>query len=284
MVAHSHNDYKHERPLFSALKQQFYSVEADLWVSGNRLVVTHDFPFSIKGDLVNLYLEPLQKLVDKRGSVYGDGRPFYLWLDIKDWDRQAISILKDILTGVRDFPLSSLPDLFEQDDESRADFFERTSRIGYSMLTSFTDSNVTNGPVTIIITGNDEQKKRFINDEFSSIRYAARDSNFYHSHDPVNVDHRWSWYALNWKKYFKWNGRGAISAVERAAFFAMVRDIHHKGRKVRFWKAPETEAFFRLMCEAGVDFINADNLRFLADFMRHNRCAQARQNRGLLLN
>jgi len=55
---HAHNDYEHTRPLLDALESKFESVEADLWLDGTDLGVSHNgAPF--KGSLKSLYLDPL---------------------------------------------------------------------------------------------------------------------------------------------------------------------------------------------------------------------------------
>src|SRR5437764_15141577 len=40
--AHAHNDYEHIRPLWDALDRGFGSVEADIWLTGDLLLVAHD--------------------------------------------------------------------------------------------------------------------------------------------------------------------------------------------------------------------------------------------------
>ena len=40
--AHAHNDYEHPRPLFDALDHRFGSVEADIYLVGDQLLVAHD--------------------------------------------------------------------------------------------------------------------------------------------------------------------------------------------------------------------------------------------------
>ena len=80
--AHSHNDQEQAEPLALALAAGFASVEADVWWRGGRIAVSHS-PFGDKGSLDDLYLKPLQARVDRLGSVHGDGRPFWLWVDLK---------------------------------------------------------------------------------------------------------------------------------------------------------------------------------------------------------
>src|SRR5262245_58838696 len=60
LPAHAHNDYEHTRPLFDALAHGFVSVEVDIWLQNDKLLVAHT-PFAWKDDrtLQSLYLDPL---------------------------------------------------------------------------------------------------------------------------------------------------------------------------------------------------------------------------------
>jgi hypothetical protein len=61
----------------------------------------------VRHRLAKLYLEPLQELVDRRGSVYGDGLPLHLWIDIKSPEPALRPLLRaqlwryPMLRGVR---------------------------------------------------------------------------------------------------------------------------------------------------------------------------------------
>ena len=58
--AHAHNDYEHPRPLLDALDHGFTSVEADVWLVGDELLVGHDLADLVPGrTLEKLYLDPL---------------------------------------------------------------------------------------------------------------------------------------------------------------------------------------------------------------------------------
>jgi hypothetical protein len=84
-LPHSHNDYQQKRPLQLALEQGYRSLEVDVAASffgPTRVVVTH-WGLIPEGTLQEMYLDPLQKRVGEKGSVYGDGKPFYLWIEIR---------------------------------------------------------------------------------------------------------------------------------------------------------------------------------------------------------
>src|SRR5438046_1197290 len=67
-VGHSHNDYEQEQPLSDALRNGFYSVEADIWLVNHEILISH-LGWFFTGALKELYLDPLQARVDRLGSV-----------------------------------------------------------------------------------------------------------------------------------------------------------------------------------------------------------------------
>jgi hypothetical protein len=165
---HSHNDYQQKHPLTDAMNQRLSSVEADIWIKQGELLVSH-LGISFKGSLENLYLKPLQSLVNERGSVYGDGQPFILWIDIKENQTALERELANVLAR-------------------------------YPMLTEFTDASVKPGAVTVILTGKVGPKTDYA--DHTAVRYACRDSKVFDEQDPSG-DLRWMWYSLKWSAWMK---------------------------------------------------------------------------------
>jgi len=230
---HSHNDYEQKRPLDEALMQGFSSVEADIWFRRGDLWISHSgLPWQWKGTLRALYLDRIQKLVDERGSVYGDGRPFVLWLDIKE----GSSHLREEL---------------------------RRQLARYPMLSVFSEDGDQERPVIAILTGNEAAKTRYVDEERAC--RAIRDSTSYHPGDN-RADAKWRWYALNWSKVIKWDGHGEPQAREKKRLLSLVRRVHEKGRRLRLWKLPASREAWRLSLEAGVDQLGVDDLAAYHEF------------------
>lgn len=230
--AHAHNDYEHSRPLHDALDSRFYSVEADVFFTGGRFEVSH-LGVNSKGTLTDLYLDPLKSRVDATGSVYGNGVPFTLWIDLKDDHAELVSALHTLLSG-------------------------------YPMLARNTATGVEPGAVEVVLTGNAAAKERY--STAGPVRRASRDSNLFAPGDPP-ADPYWRSYALDWGRYVGWNGGGAIPSDVTRRLECIVGIARQGGRKVRFYAAPDREPVWGAILDVGGDFVGTDNLRGLHAFL-----------------
>jgi hypothetical protein len=232
-LKHAHNDYEHKRPLQDALEAHFESVEADLWIMPYGEIAVAHLSFPIKGSLKELYLEPLaRRVAENGGSVHGDGKPFFLWLELKD-NRKS---LQDALAK----ELSA-----------------------YDFLTQFDDSGeIKAGAVTVIILGDEKGKKRMA--DFPAPRPYTRDSHKFAVDDPP-VDGKWGYYSLPYSSFMRWDGKGTIPDSERAQLENLVNGAHALGRPIRLYGNPETTEYWNAAKDAHMDFINTDKLRELEE-------------------
>ena len=68
--AHSHNDYESLHPFITAYDEQYGSIEADIFLWNDSLLVGHTvYDLKLKRTLESLYLEPLQKHI-KENNLY----------------------------------------------------------------------------------------------------------------------------------------------------------------------------------------------------------------------
>ena len=241
--AHAHNDYEHDRPLYDALAHGFNSVEADIFLVDDDLFVAHDRrDITSERTLRRLYLDPLRERVKHNGGrVYPNGPQFTLLIDIKSGAVATYEILNRILAEYSD------------------------------VFTSFGPDGRKDKAVLAVVSGN--RPREFM--ESQKLRYAGCDgrltdlkSNYPADLIPVISD--------NWKKYFKWNGTGEMSAEEHDRLREIVQKAHEKGRLVRFWSTPDNpsparEALWRELLSVGVDLINTDDLEGLRQFLLANR-------------
>jgi hypothetical protein len=102
LPAYAHNDYENVHPLTDALSLGFRGAEVDLFLMDGALRVGHDRRAArTGGTLEELYLAPLQALVERCGRLTADGRPFFLALELKETSPAAYEALLAALRRYR---------------------------------------------------------------------------------------------------------------------------------------------------------------------------------------
>ncbi|MFF3346847.1 phosphatidylinositol-specific phospholipase C/glycerophosphodiester phosphodiesterase family protein [Streptomyces sp. NPDC002779] len=242
--AHAHNDYEHPRPLLDALDHRFGSLEADIFLVGDQLLVAHD-PEDLDParTLESLYLDPLAARVKaNHGSVYrGYRRPLQLLIDIKT--------------------------------EGSSTYLEldRHLRRYKHLFTTYARGRVLPGPVTAVISGNRAARvpmeAQTVRRAFYDGRLADLGSAAPASFIPLISD--------NWTNHFTWRGVGAFPDAERQKLTTITQAAHSRGRRVRFWATPdlpgpERDALWTELVAADVDHLNTDDLAGLRAFLEAN--------------
>ena len=232
--AHAHNDYVHKRPLLDALDHGICSVEADIFLVEDKLLVAHNRQ-DVKPErtLQALYLDPLRERVRRNGGrVFPGGPEFNLLIDLKtDW-HNSYPALRSVLTNYG------------------------------GMLSTFSNGAQQEKAVTVIISGN-RAKEMF---DGEAVRFAAYDG-LLADLDSSAAD--WiPWISSSWSPTFQWRGKEAMPEEEVTRLKAIVSKAHTQGRRVRFWGAPDTENFWKAMRAADVDLINTDDLAGVERFLR----------------
>jgi Glycerophosphoryl diester phosphodiesterase family len=232
LQAHAHNDYEHKRPLLDALDHGFCSFEADIYLVDGQLLVAHNrYQVKTNRTLQSLYLDPLRERIRKNGGrVYASGPECTLLIDLKsDW-HSIYPVLRKVL-------------------EQYADIFS-----------TFRDGQKQTNAILAIVTGN-RAKEMFAGE---TVRYAAYDGELsdLDSNVPAALI---PWISSNYT--FRWRGAGEFPESDKVKLKEIVRKAHEKGRRVRFWGAPDTPAFWRELLADGVDLINTDDLDGLEKFL-----------------
>lgn len=237
--AHAHNDYEHPRPLLDALDHGFQSVEADVFVIDGDLLVAHDRE-DVRSDrtLKALYLEPLWKRFQvNEGKIYpASYLPFYLMIDFKSDAERTYDVLKEQLKDYR------------------------------PMLTEFSDDQIIHGAVTVVISGNRPAETM----AGEAVRLAGVDGRL-SDLERVPRPRLMPWISDRWGNVFSWNGQGEMSGDERKRLADLVERTHARGQKLRFWAVPDHEAGWRILEDAGVDFLNTDRLEAMRAFLLEQR-------------
>lgn len=235
----AHNDYDHQRPLFDALSHGFTCIEADVFLVDNELFVAHNFEdISKERTLEELYLKPLKKILDKRESVYNDGKSIYLFIDIKKDGEAVYKVLKKKLKKYKKY------------------------------ITTYENDKVNEKAISIVISG-DRPKKAMAKDKVRIATWDGRIPDIGKALNPNLV----KVISDDWTEIFDWRGEGEFT--EFAKLKKYVDDIHAENKILRFWatdvKSKEVqEKAWQIFMDAGVDIINTDKLAELESFIHEN--------------
>jgi hypothetical protein len=233
--AHAHNDYLHKRPLFEALEQGFASVEADVFLRGEELLVAHTvFELRQERTLKSLYLNPLKEWIrNHNGQIDANGSRLWLLIDIKSDAEATYRVIHQQL-------------------EEYAD-----------MVSTVREGEFTARPVTVVISGN--RPVEFMRQQ--PFRLAGIDGRP-EDLDSSDPDHLIPWISTDWKSHFKWRGVGPFPAEEQDRLREFVSRCERRGRKLRFWGAPDKPMVWRTLWESKVSLLGTDDLEGLARFQR----------------
>ena len=90
---HSHNDYTHQKPFYDAIQNKAFSIEADVFVVGDSLMVAHSKEEIKAGNTLDkIYLKPIMGLYNTKGFY-----SFQLMIDFKEnWDLTYPILLKTL--------------------------------------------------------------------------------------------------------------------------------------------------------------------------------------------
>ncbi|PWY69709.1 hypothetical protein BO70DRAFT_365634 [Aspergillus heteromorphus CBS 117.55] len=269
---HSHNDYWRDVPLHSALNAGCIGVEADIWLSGDDLLVGHT-PFTLHHEvtLQSLYLSPLLDLLQKHNTrssqlepVHQDGTPragvfandptqtLTLLIDFKGNEQEYWTHLVDQLQPLRDG--------------------------GY--LTYFNGSDIIPQPITIVATGDAPFHHITANETYRDIFYDApldklplpnslplgSEPDSSPQAPPVYTSENSYYASVDFRKTVGSLVRNRFSQEQLRLVRAQIEAAHARGLKVRYWGTPSWPRGLRnhvwhVLVREGVDLINVDDLR-----------------------
>ncbi|OAG08850.1 uncharacterized protein CC84DRAFT_1204102 [Paraphaeosphaeria sporulosa] len=240
-ACHSHNDYTRDKALYSALSAGCISVEADIWVHSTKLVVGHTDSGSNGQTFVNLYVNPLKKLIDERKAVFPTkpDQPLSLLIDFKNSGSDADKAWDQLVADLQ--PLRDA---------------------GYL---SHYDGSFKQGLVTIVATGN--AIKDLSSSAPSPIAKALSDAtNPQHAifvdavihKDMSRFDSSNAYYASA-----KWSDAVPKGLPISGDSKTKLDEAHSKGFKVRYWDIPGKDSWQQIV-DSGVDRLNVDDLQYIA--------------------
>ena len=226
--AHSHNDYEQPVPLYTAYYSGFGSIEADIFLINDSLLVAHT-PADLNKHrtLENMYLKPLAAFIENnRGYVYADtSRKLQLMIDIKT---DAKSTLNKLIALLQQYPV-----------------LIRTNSL------------------QIVISGNRPDPTNFAS--YPSCIWFDGVLDMHYSKEAMT---RIAMLSDDLKKYTRWDGNGTIPARELNKLQGLVAYAHQLHKPVRFWGAPDFMDAWYQFIQLHVDFINTDSIKALSAFLK----------------
>jgi len=220
--AHSHNDYAQQKVFHLAYNEGFGSIEADIHLVNNEILVGHDAKdLKTVNTLAFLYLEPLV-------AYNQPDRKLQLLIDIKTDAKQTLD--------------------------------------QFVMLLNKYPSITRNKNIKIVISGNMPAPALFEAypdfiwfDGRLSIQYAPK---------------QLARIALISEDYYKVIGYKPIWPLDSVTVVKakqFIDQAHQLGKPVRLWASPDKPAAWEQFMQWGVDFINTDKIKELADFIVHHQ-------------
>lgn len=225
--AHSHNDYEKEKPFWAAWEEGFGSIEADVFLVNDRIVVAHDTSqLKRNWSFDSLYLKPLAKCIENnKGAVYRDKKKtLQLLIDLKT---PADPLLPKLISQIQQYPsLVNNPSL---------KVVITGSRPAPELYTSFPGWVYFDGELSVSYTDAQLKRIEMLSDNFAN--------------------------------YSTWKGAGRISAAELETVQAAIKKAHAANKKVRFWNAPDSVNSWTSFISLGVDYINTDKIKPMGQFL-----------------
>ncbi len=228
-VGHSHNDYTRQNPLFDALLFGFTSIEVDVFLHDNRMVVTHDNKnLNEKPTIQNLYLEPLRLVIEQNGGTVfkNDSTQLVLMVDLKSDKIATYQALKSLFEKYKD------------------------------LIEWHHGEQLIWGPIKILLTGGPPVD--LIEKEENRYFYVDGSIDQWSKDYPVNLMPRAS---ANYKNYFSWYGKGEMPDQEEKKLRELITMAHAASRKIRFWGCPNKLEVWEKLLDEGADWINVDDLK-----------------------
>lgn len=233
--SHAHNDYEKKRtPLLAALETGFVSIEIDIFPYKGELKVAH-IPLFLgsKKNLEELYFKPLEQWIRTHGQVFKDKKqPLIFMLDIKRQSTLAYQQLRRLCQKYE------------------------------HLLTVHYPDSTKKGALQVILSGNKPYELVY-ND---SVRYMLIDGSLGIVGDSLYTAGVVPRVSASYGSQFKWRGKGDMPAKQLEKLQAIVQKAHADNRRVRFWAMPNNERVWRTFLDAGVDWMNVDDLKRFKKF------------------
>lgn len=238
--AHAHNDYEKPFPFQAAWNEGVGSMEADLHLVNDTLLLGHDTAIAgIHPTFERVYLEPLQKAVQKNnGYPYADPtQKLQLLIDLKT---PGIPTLEKVVAVLQQYP-----------------------------------SLINCRHIRFVISGNRPEPATW--PQYPAFIWF--DGSLGHTYTPATLE-KIALMSAGFTKYSKWKGKGRIPAHELDTLQKMIASAHALGKPVRFWATPDNSKAWNLLIKLKVDYLNTDLITELSAFLKKLPTTAYRNNKA----
>ena len=222
-LIHAHNDYKRHEPLTNALRNKVFSIEVDIFLVGNRLLVAHDTAeLATASTLDSFYLQPIIKLFSQHKGRISEDTAYtpILMIDIKG--SRSLSGAEPVLAALIKL-LSAHPSVFDRSVNAKA--------------------------VQVVISGERGPSFKWVTYP-SYILFDGRPNEPY---DNAKLQ-RIAFISDSWVPY-------SLSPNDDHERLKEVIDkVHKLGKRIRFWAIPDNPESWKLQKELGIDIIHTDKV------------------------
>ena len=238
--AHSHNDYQNADPFNEAYAAAFGSIEVDIFLYHDSLVVGHTLSdMQYHRTIENLYLNPLLKNIQlNNGHPYKDAtKELQLLIDIKT---EPLSTLRKLIDLIKSFPLL-----------------------------------IASPQLKLVITGNKPPMEDF--DSYPSYIWFDGELGKQYSDKAMK---RIVMLSGDFKNYTTWNGKGNLTEEDQVLLDSIIKQVHLLDKKIRFWDSPDFINAWYQFINLKVDYINTDHIGELSSFLSELPATSYTSNSG----
>ncbi|KAL8754869.1 MAG: hypothetical protein Q9199_004032 [Rusavskia elegans] len=266
---HSHNDYERQVPLYDALQAGCISVEADVWLRDDNLLVGHtQNSLTAARTLQSLYLEPLlsiltrQNAPEKTSETSSGQTSFPFAANVSGIFETNTSISLTLLLDIKTDGQATLPVIERQLEPLRTK----------GWLTHTSDSTLIPGPITITGSGNTpfeliqmEKGNRDIFFDAPLAQFWGEDIDASSTNRTVFNPQNSLYASAPFSEIIGKPWHGVLRPAQVDLIRAHVQAAAAQGLKVRYWDTPAwpvklREHVWDVLVKEGVGVLNVDDL------------------------
>jgi len=225
-LKHSHNDYEQEVPLYTALDNNFNSIEVDIFEFAGTIVVSHDEDqLEEKPSLNDLYLHPLSKY------PFRTNQTLFLLIDLKMNGHTILDLLHE--------EIKVYPELFKN----------RNSPSKYT-------------PLQIVLSGSVDKDYVISNDAFSYFFVDGRLDDLEKNYDSGIMP----LISADLEDLYCWRTSKKVTKNKLKPVVDAIHDTHQQNKFIRFWNTADEPTLWDLLIALNVDIIGVDNIDRLVQY------------------